>query len=265
MVEKKQNALHAYLRFVMDATNLSASKLAKKANIASSTITRFLNDPYYKFVPSSVTIEKIASATGINPGPFFRAEHYGELGLTPYASPDLYDESKWGVGSNAPEDRNDDPNDCIIIIGEAKAGNWKEPRIAGFVPGGVLALRFMDYHSYDMFALIYKGENLNKVANDGDVLVCVNTKAFKWRIMEGDVWIIERTMENFHLIEVSARIMRTIEGRAVLTHASGDSQYQEVLETDEASQKLDYRVIGKVAFVYKDINRACREFLLSSD
>ncbi|WP_193336191.1 S24 family peptidase [Devosia beringensis] len=55
----------AYVRHVMQVTGLSATALAKKAGMPSTTLTRPLNDPEHKFSLSNSTIEKIASATRI--------------------------------------------------------------------------------------------------------------------------------------------------------------------------------------------------------
>lgn len=54
-----------YVRHVMEVTGLSATALAKKAGMPSTTLTRPLNDPEHKFALSSSTIQKIATATGI--------------------------------------------------------------------------------------------------------------------------------------------------------------------------------------------------------
>jgi len=56
----------AYVRHVMEVTGLSATALAKKAGMPSTTLTRPLNDPEHKFSLSSSTIEKIATATRIS-------------------------------------------------------------------------------------------------------------------------------------------------------------------------------------------------------
>lgn len=56
----------AYVRHVMEVTGLSATALAKKAGMPSTTLTRPLNDPEHKFALSSTTIEKIATATRIS-------------------------------------------------------------------------------------------------------------------------------------------------------------------------------------------------------
>jgi transcriptional regulator with XRE-family HTH domain len=63
----------AYVRYVMERTGLSATALAKKADMPSTTLTRPLNNPEHKFALSSTTIEKIARATGISLSAFLNA------------------------------------------------------------------------------------------------------------------------------------------------------------------------------------------------
>lgn len=63
----------AYVRYVMERTGLSATALAKKADMPSTTLTRPLNNPEHKFSLSSTTIEKIARATGITLSAFLNA------------------------------------------------------------------------------------------------------------------------------------------------------------------------------------------------
>lgn len=54
-----------YLRRVLEKTGLTPSALARRAGVASSTITRALNDPSHKFRPSTTTLGKVSIATGI--------------------------------------------------------------------------------------------------------------------------------------------------------------------------------------------------------
>lgn len=54
-----------YIRAVLAATGLSATALAAKTGIASSTLTRALNNPDHKFRLSLTTLNKIRDATGV--------------------------------------------------------------------------------------------------------------------------------------------------------------------------------------------------------
>jgi hypothetical protein len=54
-----------YVRYVMEVTGMTATALAKKAQMPSTTLTRPLNDPNHKFALSNTTVQKIGDATGI--------------------------------------------------------------------------------------------------------------------------------------------------------------------------------------------------------
>jgi transcriptional regulator with XRE-family HTH domain len=64
----------AYVRYVMEVTGLSATALAKKAGMPSTTLTRPLNDPTHKFSLSNSTVQKIATATGVSLASFMAKE-----------------------------------------------------------------------------------------------------------------------------------------------------------------------------------------------
>lgn len=64
MSDLNKNQL-AYLHRVMERTGLAPTALAAAAGVASTTLTRPLNDPDYQFEISNRTIKKIEAATGI--------------------------------------------------------------------------------------------------------------------------------------------------------------------------------------------------------
>lgn len=64
MSDLNKNQL-AYLRRVMERTGLAPTALAQAAGVASTTLTRPLNDPDYPFEISNRTIKKVEAATGI--------------------------------------------------------------------------------------------------------------------------------------------------------------------------------------------------------
>lgn len=65
-----------YLTYVIDKTGKAPSAIAKIAGMASTTLTRPLNNPKHVFKLSNTTLDKIQSKTGIPYGPF-------ASGLTP--------------------------------------------------------------------------------------------------------------------------------------------------------------------------------------
>jgi hypothetical protein len=99
MTDLNKNQL-AYIRRVMERTGLAPTALAQAAGVASTTITRPLNDPDYAFEISNRTIKKIEAATGIS-----YADH---------SSPSAPKELTRRTGGTAP------------VVATVEAGAWRE-------------------------------------------------------------------------------------------------------------------------------------------
>ena len=65
MADKYQKRVRRWLNIVLHTTGLSASELARKAQLSTTTLTRFMNSEEHQFTLSGKTISKIADATGI--------------------------------------------------------------------------------------------------------------------------------------------------------------------------------------------------------
>ena len=101
MSDLNKNQL-AYLRRVMERTGLAPTALAQAAGVASTTLTRPLNDPDYPFEISNRTIKKVEAATGI---PY--ADHSsGQAGPARQLTR--------GTGGTAP------------VVATVEAGAWRE-------------------------------------------------------------------------------------------------------------------------------------------
>jgi len=77
--EQEREALRRWMRRAVQASGLSANRLAKAAGVNQSTLTRFMGG-YANYAPSRETIEKIAEAAGVDP-PRLGALEAGELEL----------------------------------------------------------------------------------------------------------------------------------------------------------------------------------------
>lgn len=65
MVDPLQRAVRAYIEQVLERTGWDASTLARRAGLASSTITRFLNSDTHRYVLSVRSLMKVAAASGV--------------------------------------------------------------------------------------------------------------------------------------------------------------------------------------------------------
>lgn len=71
--ERPTSGALAYVRHVLKELQVSPSALALKAGIASSTLTRPLNNDAHEFLLSLTTLEKIKAASGVDYAPFLGA------------------------------------------------------------------------------------------------------------------------------------------------------------------------------------------------
>jgi transcriptional regulator with XRE-family HTH domain len=62
--DDQQAAMRTLIRLMMEATGLDATSLARRAGMAPSTLTRFLNQPV-KHLLTARTLAKLAKASGV--------------------------------------------------------------------------------------------------------------------------------------------------------------------------------------------------------
>jgi hypothetical protein len=231
----------AYVRFVLDATGLSPSGLAKQAGISSTTLTRPLNDQSYKFVLSTSTISKIAKATGINPGPFFKAKDSVDPSLAARHNPKVFDQRRWKVWSER----------STVMIGEVAVGIWRELTLVNSTKANTLPLVSSMYSDDVCFAVTVADESVNRIARPGEILFCVKTEALDGPFVGSPVVVVERNSENERTIELSARLLtRELDGWH-LTCPSDDPRYASDITIGAIPGDARARVVGVVQFVVR--------------
>lgn len=252
MAKTKSGPIYTYVRFVMDQEGISAAELAARAGIAASTITRFLNNPDYKFTLSNTTIKKIADATGINPAPFFESRDFAQSSLLPHTDLEKVYDKRWGLegyGSLGSEERG-----LIMIIGDVEAGKWREAALMPVTEAAPIAITIGNIPSAACFAVRVRGHSLDKIARDGEFLVCIRHQSeHSHEFYAGMVFVVERQLNDGRLIELSARVLRRQAGSWYLCHASSDSRYDEMLPATSINQPTGYKVLGRAEFVYRSI------------
>lgn len=239
-----------YIRYVLGELKISPSRLAKDAGIAPTTLTRFLNDTSYKFTVSTTTIEKIAKASGINPAPFFDSKTQADIAkVAYYHTGGVYDAS-WGDQGNEPSKK------TTVVIGEVAAGNWREMEIFDIMEQPPLGVDLSFYESKDCFALVVRGESINRIARDGDYLLCVRRDAMKWPFNSGDLAIVQRSREGGRLIEVTAKQLKKINDEWELWPVSDDERFKKPITVESLDDTQEITFVGIVQFVVRRPNDA---------
>ncbi|MBO6858340.1 XRE family transcriptional regulator [Roseibium sp.] len=142
----------------------------------------------------------------------------------------------------------------LRIAGEVAAGLWLEADLfeseretASPLIGG--DGRFpLDYQ----YLLTIRGESLNKIARDGDLILCLDYGQSGIEIKTGDLVVVERSRDGGHTIERTAKRIFKDGSQIELRPESTDPRFQEPVIFDEHSEEsTQVRVIAKVLWVLK--------------
>lgn len=141
----------------------------------------------------------------------------------------------------------------IPIRGEVAAGVWREydelAQDLGEPTDYAPTIMLPGYPREQQFALIVKGESLNKIAPSGATLHCVELiNGGAWDIQEGELVIVQRSKFQGQMIETTAKRVRK-NGDWELWPESDHPDYQEPLkvidyQTEDCDEEI--RILAKV-------------------
>lgn len=136
----------------------------------------------------------------------------------------------------------------IPVIGIVRAGLWQDADAGDNglyeqVPAAP------DEQVEWQFAYKVEGTSLNKRAQPGDHLICLDIVKSHYDVKENDLVIVQRSRFDGQMIERTAkRVRRTITGYE-LWPESTDPLYQEPIRLDNTDDGSEYAIIGKVLFI----------------
>jgi SOS-response transcriptional repressor LexA len=111
----------------------------------------------------------------------------------------------------------------LLVVGQVAAGRWLEA-FAPEEPVGDLAIPFDPRYPVDwQYAFLVRGTSINRVASDGDFLVCLDVARSGEPARDGDIVVIERHRQSLH--EVSARRITRTEHHMQFSHDSLDPKF----------------------------------------
>lgn len=190
----------AYARFVLKEMGLTPSALAKGAGLATTTLTRALNDPGHQFNLSTTTINKIAQFSKISPAPFFEAKDFAEMALAPHTREDFYIGSPLGRLRVSQEMT---PMNMTYVIGDAAVGVWKNPEITGSLEAEALWLTLPNSKASEVFALKMADDSAAPFVRKDEFVICRRPFHDDEKPTHGELSVIERRMNG--LIEITLR------------------------------------------------------------
>jgi SOS-response transcriptional repressor LexA len=145
----------------------------------------------------------------------------------------------------------------MSVRGEVAAGLWLE--VDGIIdtnPFEPIPMAFDPrYPKEAQYGLVVRGTSINKVAQPGDVLICLDLAMTSIDPKPGDLVIVERKRHQGSEREVTAKRLRR-EGKFILLLPdSTDPQWQEATKLNEkkANPDIDVSVIAVVSGVWRPI------------
>lgn len=102
-----------------------------------------------------------------------------------------------------------------------------------------------------LFGLLVEGTSLNKLAREGDILVCLDTSA-GFSLNDNDLVVIERLKEQDGTREVTAKRARFNGKTFQFWPESTDPRWQEPISS-EGQKGYDIRVVARVEWIFRSV------------
>lgn len=214
----------------LDALGLNALQAAKKAGLGESYVRDILRGRTLS--PNAVNLGKLADALQTTPSELMGRE-MGESTIRPVAAK---------VGG-------------VKVLGRVAANTWytvDDEAAVDLEDDDVERIPSVSGYPVEwQFGMIVEGNCLNKVANDGDRLVCLDLIKSQVNIDEGDLVIIERRKFDGMMRQITAKRVKRTSAGFELWPESTDPAHQEPIVLKDVPDGEDIRVWAKVLWVLR--------------
>lgn len=235
------------LRELRVRAGLSKAQMARDAGYASASGVQRYEDPNLftkKYVRYEVADKLCKALVGKGKPPITSNEVYALAGKDMMSLDDSRSE-------RLPIDQGTETQQDIPVVGAVSAGNWLEADAMDEVDRTPIPISpHSKYPAKAQFALRVSGQSVNRIAQDGHYLICVDLERAQIVPQSGDLVIVERTDRNTGRREVTARRLVTdIDGNSVLKSESDDSRWQAPIPYMNGSDTADIiKITAKVLF-----------------
>lgn len=161
----------------------------------------------------------------------------------------------FGVGAAASATRALPGQFYLPVMGEVQAGNWREHdgTIDHPVFDPIPVPADPRWPAEAQYALITRGNSINRQAKDGDFLACVDAEATRYEAQNGDLVIVERTRFGGAMIERTAKRYYRRDDLYELWPDSDDPDFQNpiVVDPHDPEEGTSVRVLAFVAWIHR--------------
>jgi SOS-response transcriptional repressor LexA len=250
-----QNALIGWLKAGLSKPNKSKSGLAKELGRAASSVSMILNG---KREIKAREIPIIADYIDELP-PYDVSVEINDGIITNYEIDVLDNLSRFDA--EASENHLNQPHPANLglpIRGDVAAGLWHE--IDAFADPGEFerapVVVSPNFPAEAQYALRVVGTSINRIAQEGDFLRCVDIWIAGLTPRDGDLAIVEQRRNGEQLREVTAKRIRQTNGILRLEPESTDPKWQPILlDPKKAPDGIEARIIAIVDLVFRPVTR----------
>lgn len=207
------------------ATGWSKSRLAKESGVPYDNVLKYLAGSVAQ--PRGDQLEKLAAALGTTEA-YLRGLESSPLTTL-----------EGNAGKLAP----------VTVSGFVKAGIWQDARIGG--PSNMVVPSIGGFPANMQIAYIVDGESLNKIARDGDVLVCLDLIKSGVSIRDDDLVVVEVSKHDGEFVDRSAKRVRRTKSGFELWPESTHPDHQEPLVLNDVDDGFEMRVAAKVLWILR--------------
>ncbi|MHA7777375.1 LexA family protein [Roseibium sp. M-1] len=240
----EQSAVSRQLADLKDRSGLSIRAIARAMGYQNaSSIQRYFSHDYSKpALPADFVAKLLPVLVGAGEQPITREE---VLALAPESITDL-EAASAPLRAAAP----------LEIKGQVAAGLWMEAGLfeTDTVSQSTIAgdLRYPGEYQY---LLQINGESLNRIARNGDLILCLDYLDAGIEIKSGDLVVVERSRDGGHTIERTAKRIVRRNGDIELRPESNDPRFQDpVIFTEHDEEATEVRIISKILSVIRPID-----------
>lgn len=220
-------------------------ELAKAMGYArASSIQRYLTDGDYKkkFISADLAEKFEAALSGKGTPPINPDEIWEMAG------------AKWPKIETRQSDlvRDDTPLTGLPVIGKVAANTWIDVHEMDFTYDDQEELPALSGYPREwQYGLVVAGNCLNKVANNGDKLVCLDVIKSHVSPVPGDLVIVERRRFGGQMVERTAKRLRMSAKGLELWPESHEPEHQDPIVLYEPNEDVEVEMVAKVLWIMR--------------
>lgn len=234
--------LHEKLQALKDRTGLSLRAIAREMGYSqASSIQRYFSSDYPETaLPANFISKLLAVLPGKGSPPITREEVL-----------DLADGTVAEIQRKVPHL----PSSGVPIVGEVAAGLWMEAALFETENAEESTISYdVRFPAQAQFVVRVRGESLNRIAANGDLLLCVDYMAAGIELKENDIVLVERSRDNGMTIERTAKRIIKLNGQSELMPESDDPRFQETIVYREGDfDHTEVKIKAKIVMVFKPL------------